>query len=197
VRGVVRRFFQQLTRAACQLQHQRGHPTTKPGTDPEEDAHALDNFCNRAIAVASGLGFPRCRKLDSPVAGGSRGHPGDPVDHRTQSSCLTGEDNFPPGNCGGRTGLELVFTGPAFRVQEGRVSGQFPPAPFVNSARIADCLRLPVGAEHMLETTSDFVAPGAQASLFHSAPHALNAVLPWRSLPETQPICSPNLLPYL
>lgn len=65
-----------------------------PELNPEEDAHALDNFCNRAIAVASGLGVPRCWKLDSPVVGGSRGHSGDPIDHRTQSSCVAGENIF-------------------------------------------------------------------------------------------------------
>jgi hypothetical protein len=112
-------LFQQLTRAACQLQHQRGHPTTKAGTDPEEDAHALDNFCNRAIAVASGLGVPRCWQLDSPVVGGSGGHPGDPVDHRTQSSYLTGEDNFPPGNCGGTKGPYLCLQALHFAFENG------------------------------------------------------------------------------
>jgi hypothetical protein len=102
-------LFQQLTRAACQLQHQRGHPTTKAGTDPEEDAHALDNFCNRAIAVASGLGVPRCWQLDSPVVGGSGGHPGDPVDHRTQSSCLAGENNFGQDTVGGTRARICVY----------------------------------------------------------------------------------------
>jgi hypothetical protein len=91
----------------------------KPELIREEDAHALDNFCNRAIAVASGLGVPRGWKLDSPVAGSSGGHPGHPVDHRTQSSCLAGENNFWPGNCGGHKGPNLCLQALHFAFESG------------------------------------------------------------------------------
>ena len=91
----------------------------KPELNPEEDAHALDNFCNRAIAVASGLGVPRCWQLDSPVVGGSGGHPGHPVDHRTQSSRLAAENNFLPGYCGGHKGLNLCLQALHFAFENG------------------------------------------------------------------------------
>src|ERR1022692_2083197 len=42
------------------------------------DKDALDNFCDSVDSVVVGMGLPRSRKLDPPVAGGG----GDRVDHQ-------------------------------------------------------------------------------------------------------------------